>query len=172
MPYDRPEETDSASWELDVTGRDRPSCGRMMHSLRDLAEPVLEADRHAEVRMRKEVRGLLAIGQAVPARSKAEPSDDRTPGGGSSHRRDDHGDGGPAFGRGRSRRLRGAGLSRAAGGILNDDRGGPLHPPGLRMAERRTRSTRRPTGPGRGRGASRRSSSAAWPDASRPAWTK
>jgi hypothetical protein len=31
MPYDWPEETDFALWELDVTDRDCPSCGRRMH---------------------------------------------------------------------------------------------------------------------------------------------
>src|SRR3954469_18140863 len=31
MPYDWPEDTDFASWELDVTDRNCPSCGRRMH---------------------------------------------------------------------------------------------------------------------------------------------
>ena len=31
MPYDWPEETDFALWELDVTDRNCPRCGRMMH---------------------------------------------------------------------------------------------------------------------------------------------
>ena len=31
MPYDWPEDTDFAYWELDVTDRNCPSCGRMMH---------------------------------------------------------------------------------------------------------------------------------------------
>ena len=31
MPYDWPEETDFAYWELDVTDRACPACGRMMH---------------------------------------------------------------------------------------------------------------------------------------------
>ena len=31
MPYDWPEETDFASWELDVLDRNCPACGRMMH---------------------------------------------------------------------------------------------------------------------------------------------
>ena len=61
----------------------------------------------------------------------------------------------------------------AVRGILNDDQGGPLHPPGLRMAEalnevqesiQRNLGTRK--------GGSRRRNSAAWPDASRGAWTK
>jgi hypothetical protein len=46
------------------------------HFLRDVARPVLEADSHAKVRMRKKVRGLRTIEQAVLARPKAEASDD------------------------------------------------------------------------------------------------
>jgi hypothetical protein len=48
------------------------------HFLRDLARPVLEADSHAKVRMRKEVRGLRTIEQAVLRRRKAraEPAPD------------------------------------------------------------------------------------------------
>ena len=42
------------------------------HFLRDLARPVLEADSHAKVRMRKRVRGLRAIEQAVLRRRKAQ----------------------------------------------------------------------------------------------------
>jgi hypothetical protein len=84
------------------------------HFLRDLAKPVLEADSHAKVQMRSKVRGLRAVerGALNPSPSAA---------------------GAPA-------------LPPAAGavvlddcaavrGILNDDQGGPLHPPGLRMAE-------------------------------------
>jgi len=42
------------------------------HFLRDLAKPVLEADSHAKVAMRKKVRGLRVIEQAVLARQKAK----------------------------------------------------------------------------------------------------
>src|ERR1700738_2751338 len=49
------------------------------HFLRDLAQPVLEADSHAKVEMRKKVRGLRTIEQAVLARPKAETSDAPTP---------------------------------------------------------------------------------------------
>src|SRR5262249_59567148 len=41
------------------------------HFLRDLARPVLEADSHAKVQMRKKVRGLRAIEHAVLQRQKA-----------------------------------------------------------------------------------------------------
>src|SRR3954451_20320372 len=46
------------------------------HFLRDLAQPVLDADSHAKVRMRKKVRGLRTIEQAVLARPKTETKDD------------------------------------------------------------------------------------------------
>ena len=43
------------------------------HFLRDLAKPMLEADSHAKVQMRKKVRGLRAIEQEVLAQRRAEP---------------------------------------------------------------------------------------------------
>jgi hypothetical protein len=103
------------------------------HFLRDVAKPVLEADSHTKVQMRKKVRGLRKIEQAVlkrrglagseeaaaaeaapmavinePVESPASPAD-------------------PA----------GAVVldyCAAVRGILNDDQGGPLQPAGLRMA--------------------------------------
>ncbi len=104
------------------------------HFLRDLAKPVLEADSHAKVQMRKRVRGLRGIEQSVlnhrrdsaPVESPpapesiatmATPSDDPAPA------QDD-----PAGGVVLD-------YCAAVRGILNDDQGGPLHPPGLRMAE-------------------------------------
>lgn len=104
---------------------------------RDVAKPVLEADSHSKVAMRKKVRGLRTIDQAVLRRQgAAEPKCpapvDReattpvdvgpmeTPACGA--------DADPA----------GAvvlAYRAAARGILNDDQGGPPHPPGLRMAE-------------------------------------
>jgi hypothetical protein len=143
------------------------------HFLRDLAKPVLEADSHAKVRMRKKVRGLRAIEQAVLARRKAETEEDLTPETAEAT--------GPAT-------LAGADPSAAAvepagsvvldycaavRGILNDDQGGPLHPPGLRMAEalgevresiQRNLDAKK--------GGSRRSNSAGSRDASRRASTK
>src|SRR5205823_13314097 len=46
------------------------------HFLRDVAQPVLEADSHAKVQMRKKVRGLRTIEQAVLQRPKAETKED------------------------------------------------------------------------------------------------
>ena len=60
----------------------------------------------------------------------------------------------------------------AVRGILNDDQGGPLHPPGVRMAEALTEvqeSIQRNLDAKRGD--SRRSNSAGYRDASRRAWT-
>src|SRR5437588_2630104 len=48
------------------------------HFLRDVAQPVLEADSHAKVQMRKKVRGLRTIEHAVLQRQKAETKDDLT----------------------------------------------------------------------------------------------
>jgi hypothetical protein len=105
------------------------------HFLRDVAKPVLDADSHAKVRMRRKVRGLRAIEQAVLERQRAETKEALGP--------DDPGTtvtaiAGPAD-------LPHAVVDPAGSvvldycaavrGILNDDQGGPLHPPGLRMAE-------------------------------------
>src|SRR5262249_50101987 len=49
------------------------------HFLRDLAKPVLEADSHAKVQMRKRVRGLRAIEQAVLRRREPEAQDESMP---------------------------------------------------------------------------------------------
>jgi hypothetical protein len=129
------------------------------HFLRDLAKPVLEQDSHAKVHMRKKVRGLRAIEKQVlqerrqqeeaasaqadsvptpvsdPAEANAAPAPvavlqpvlaeasettaalAAVDAGG-----DEAGDVVLAY-------------CAAVRGILNDDQGGPLHPPGLRMAE-------------------------------------
>ena len=142
------------------------------HFLRDLAQPVLDADSHAKVQMRKKVRGLRTIEQAVLARPKTETKDDGP---------DD-----PAVTvmatAGPAERapavvdpVGGVVLEYCAAvrGILNDDQGGPLHPPGVRMAEALSEvqeSIQRNLDAKKG--GSQRSNSAAWPDASRGAWTK
>jgi hypothetical protein len=93
------------------------------HFLRDVAKPVSEVDSHAKVAMRKKVRGLRKIEQAVLKRQGAEASRDTTAT-----------DTQPTAG------VESAGAvvldyCAAVRGIVNDDQGGPLHPPGLRMAE-------------------------------------
>jgi hypothetical protein len=141
------------------------------HFLRDLAKPVLEADSHAKVRMRKKVRGLRTIEKAVLQRRKAETKEDHTPGTPG------------ATGTANVADLPAAVVDPAGSvvldycaavrGILNDDQGGPLHPPGLRMAEALTEvqeSIRRNLGAKKGD--SRGSSSAGCRDASGRAWTR
>jgi hypothetical protein len=104
------------------------------HFLRDLARPVLDADSHAKVQMRKKVRGLRTIEQAVLQRQKAETKEDLTP-----QAPEATGTATPAANRSPAV-VDPAGsvvldYCAAVRGILNDDQGGPLHPPGLRMAE-------------------------------------
>jgi hypothetical protein len=105
------------------------------HFLRDLAKPVLEADSHAKVQMRKKVRGLRAIEQAVLARPKVGTKDDLTP-----ETPEASGTATLAAADLPAGMVESAGsvvldYCAAVRGILNDDQGGPLHPPGLRMAE-------------------------------------
>src|SRR5438045_7984237 len=47
------------------------------HFLRDVAKPVLEADSHAKVQMRKKVRGLRKIEQAVLKQQSSQAAVDR-----------------------------------------------------------------------------------------------
>jgi hypothetical protein len=142
------------------------------HFLRDLAKPVLEADSHAKVQMRKKVRGLRTIEQTVLQRQEAQAQDQRTP---------------EAAEAGVTATAAAAlppavvdaadavvlDYCAAVRGILNDDQGGPLEPPGLRMAaalnEIRASIERNLD---EKKGGSRRSNSAAWPDASTAAWMK
>jgi len=132
------------------------------HFLRDLAQPVLEADSHAKVRMRKKVRGLRAIEQAVLARQKVET-------------RDDPAASVPATTAAAVDPAGSVVLDSCAAvrGILNDNHGGPLHPPGVRMAEALNEvqeSIRRNLDAKKG--GSPRSNSDAYRGASRRAWTK
>jgi len=136
------------------------------HFLRDLAKPMLEKDSHAKVQMRRKVRGLRTIEQAVlrgesknavscdPEDSEIrEPSALAAPPPVASNGetaaatftaeappRDEE-----VVGVACAAELVAAGPSPAGQlvldycavvrGILNDDQGGPLHPPGLRMAD-------------------------------------
>jgi len=130
------------------------------HFLRDVAQPVLEADSHAKVRMRKKVRGLRTIEQAVLQRPKTEATGTATAAN-LSAAVDDPADSVVLD------------YCAAVRGILNNDQGGPLDPPGLRMAEALgevQESLRRNLGAKKG--GSRESNSAGYRDASRRAWTK
>jgi hypothetical protein len=104
------------------------------HFLRDVAKPVLEADSHAKVQMRRKVRGLRKVEQAVLKRQKAETMEDLGPDdpratvtmiAGPANMPSSAVDSGSAVV---------LDYCAAVRGILNDDQGGPLHPPSLRMA--------------------------------------
>ncbi len=108
---------------------------RENHFLRDVARPVLEADSHAKVQMRKKVRGLRKIEQAVlrderastdPAPPTNDPEATLTVSTESVNPKATGVD--PAGGVVLA-------YCTAVHGILNDDQGGPLEPPGLRMAD-------------------------------------
>jgi hypothetical protein len=139
------------------------------HFLRDVAKPVLDADSHSKVAMRKKVRGLRKIEQAVLKQQSAEESKQSTsddpeamtpanmePMGTPSSVSDTDPVGGVVLD-----------YCAAVRGILNDDQGGPLHPPGLRMAEALTevRESIQRNVDEKKRG-SRSSNSADWPAAS------
>jgi hypothetical protein len=105
------------------------------HFLRDAAKPVLEADSHAKVQMRKKVRGLRKIEQAVleHERDSAEPNaatnDPEATVTVSTESVN------PKVTEVNSASDVVLAYCTAVRGILNDDQGGPLEPPGLRMTD-------------------------------------
>jgi hypothetical protein len=135
------------------------------HFLRDVAKPMMEADSHAKVRMRKKVRGLRTIEQAVLRRRKARAEDGAGPAPVEANETATATATAPAATDPTGSVV--LDYCAAVRGILNDDQGGPLHPPGVRMAEALTEvegSIRRNLGAKKG--GSRRSNSAASPAAS------
>jgi hypothetical protein len=92
------------------------------HFLRDLAKPLLEADSHTKVHMRKKVRDLRVIEREVL--SEAAPGQ-AAPG--------EAAPGEAAPGEAAPDVV--LEYCAAVRGILSDNQGGPLHPPGERMAE-------------------------------------
>jgi prefoldin subunit 5 len=133
------------------------------HFLRDLAEPMLDADSHAKVKMRSQVRGLRDIEREVLKQRRRDdtkvesPQEVKTRGvvpPDAAARVANPQRANAAQASQADRETVGAEGSDTAGtktrdqasqvvldycavvrGILNDDQGGPLHPPGLRMAE-------------------------------------
>jgi hypothetical protein len=126
------------------------------HFLRDLAKPVLEIDGHAKVQMRRKVRGLRDVERRIlseraplsPAVQDASPAtaelaapappppltpEAPAPSTPAVRRAAEAGRSSPES---RDRASADVALAYAATirGILNDDQGGPLDPPGLRMA--------------------------------------
>jgi hypothetical protein len=146
----------------EFSGTPHRSCQN--HFMRDLAKPVLEMDSRAKVKMRRTVRGLRAIERRVledrrqtavpePPPLHETPKTDAPPRANTPEapapcassdlslvRTDSAreatsgaavGDPGVADEAGEVV----LGYCAAVRGILNDSRGGPLHPPGLRMSE-------------------------------------
>jgi hypothetical protein len=129
------------------------------HFLRDLAKPMLEADSHAKVQMRKEVRGLRAIERAVLAEQAAAAKEAATPLAEGAAVAADGGAGNAVV----------LDYGAAVRGILNDDQGGPLEPPGERMAQALTevrQSLQRSLDAKKG--GPRRSAAPGWPSGSTP----
>ena len=85
------------------------------HFLRDLATPVLEADSAAKVQMRKKIRGLREVEKEMMKSIKEKEAQFPM---------------GTEF-----REQTVLDYCSALRGILTDDQGGPLQPPGLKMAE-------------------------------------
>ena len=102
-------------------------------------QPIVEADSHAKVRMRSKVRGLRAIEKDLLAAQRAEELRTQTDGIPSEDRPSE------PIAAAATNTNTPATLSSANAvvldyctavkGILNDDQGGPLHPPGIRMVE-------------------------------------
>jgi len=103
------------------------------HFLRDVAQPMLEADSHAKVQMRRKVRGLRDIEREVLAQQRSGAIGESCPEGSSTV------EGVCKSSTQEVPSPQSAGevvldYCTAVRGILNDDQGGPLSPPSLRMA--------------------------------------
>ena len=124
------------------------------HFLRDVAQPVLEMDSRAKVKMRRKVRGWRAIERRVleerrqaaapvPTPADERPKTDEPPRASSDLGWTSTESPREATGRATTGEARGAdeggevvlGYCAAVRGILNESQGGPLHPPGVRMRE-------------------------------------
>jgi hypothetical protein len=105
------------------------------HFLRDVAKPVSEADSHTKVQMRRKVRGLRKVEQAILKRRRgaAEGSHAESPSAAIVTLTVDPSTPSPPAGDSASAVV--LDYCTAVRGILNDDQGGPLQPPGLRMAD-------------------------------------
>ena len=104
------------------------------HFLRDLARPVREADGHAKVQMRRKVRGLRGVEQAVlKHRRESAAGTPPAPQSGATEAEAAGSNAPPSVADDPAGDVV-LDYCSAVRGILNDDQGGPLHPPGLRMA--------------------------------------
>ena len=105
------------------------------HFLRDLAKPVLEADSHAKVQMRRKVRGLRKIEQALLKQQSAEAPKRLTEDGPEATLTVITGPANAPSLESDSANAVVLDYCAAVRGILNGNQGGPLQPPGLQMAE-------------------------------------
>jgi hypothetical protein len=108
------------------------------HFLRDLAKPVLEQDSHAKVQMRRKVRGLRDVERSIldeRGPRLAADAAQQTPATPTASNPPASPPPSTVLGTPRSK-AQDVVLEYAAAirGVLNDDQGGPLDPPGLRMA--------------------------------------
>ena len=98
------------------------------HFVRAVAQPVLDADSRAKVQMRRKVRGLRTIEREVFAAQRGAERAARAEAPSAAVRSN----AAPADETPQAVELD---YCAAVRGILHDEQGGPLHPPGLRMAE-------------------------------------
>ncbi|MDB5312596.1 MAG: hypothetical protein JWO38_6798 [Gemmataceae bacterium] len=105
------------------------------HFLRDVAKPVLEADSHAKVQMRKKVRGLRKIEQTVLKQQRVSVPEVRVDADTEPPMAATVGPMNSPTPEADSAAVVILDYCAAVRGIVNDDQGGPLHPPGMRMAE-------------------------------------
>jgi hypothetical protein len=142
------------------------------HFLRDVAKPVLEADSHAKVQMRRKVRGLRKIEQAVLKHERASADPDATTNDPEAIIRVSTEEANRMATEEDSAGAVVLAYCTAVRGILNDDQGGPLEPPGLRMSDALTEvrdSIQRNLDAKKG--GSQKSNSTAWRAALTGAWT-
>lgn len=102
------------------------------HFVRDLAKPILDMDSTAKKKMRAKIRGLRAIERKVLAARQAHarpviPAAEASP-----QRPDNTAAGSALAGESGNVVLDYCSVVR---GILNDNHGGPYHPPGMRMVD-------------------------------------
>jgi hypothetical protein len=145
------------------------------HFLRDVAKPVLEADSHAKVQMRRKVRGLRKIEQAVFKEQNAAAAVSVVAADPKITQAETAAPAPAAVAEVETDSASAVVLDycSAVRGILNDDQGGPLHPPGLRMAEAlaEVRDSLQQNLDEK-KGGPQKSNSAAWLTASTEDWTK
>ncbi len=106
------------------------------HFLRDLAKPVLEEDSHAKVKMRRKVRGLRGIERDVLEERKKRDAETEA----KAPKTDEPAGAADAPSETVEAKETEAeevvlDYCSAVRGILNNEQGGPLQPPGLRMAD-------------------------------------